>query len=250
MKRFAVPALALLVVVLIMWTLTATWLRNTSLVTPPALIAQMISDGPGFYLLHAGPTLERAGIGYLIGNVVALLIATIVIAAPGTERVIVPLTVVSQCIPITALGPVLLIVAGPQIAITTLAGLLVMFPTLVSAIVGGRSLARSIADVARVNGGSRRQVVTLRLHAATPSIASALVVGVPSAMLGAVLGEYFGGIQTGLGVALHAAQYQMANARMWSLAVTIVAVTLVAYGAAQLIERRVTRWSRLSGVRS
>ena len=244
MRRLIAPVATSILAVGLVWLLAATWLKNTSLVTPVALIQQAAQDGLPFYLQHAAPTLERAGLGYLIGNVIGLTIAATVLAVPRAEGIALPLAVVSQCLPITAFGPVLLIVCGAQTAIVALSALLVLFPTAIATIIGGRGASLALLDLAHVNGASRRQLLELRLRASWPSASSALVVGVPSAMLGAVLGEYFGGIQDGLGVALHAAQYQMADARMWTLALIIVAVTLIAYGTVGTLARVSTRWAR------
>lgn len=233
-----------LAIVAVIWVLAATVWSNTSLSTPPAMVQQAIEDGPEFYWVNASATLARAGQGYLWGNALALLAAGIVILIPRIESVVTQLAVISQCLPITAIGPLIMVIFGGKVAAVFLAALLVFFTTLIGAVLGLRQARTSALELVRAyGGGPLMRLRKVQLIAALPAVLTALQVAVPGAMLGAVLGEYLGGIDSGLGVALNAAQRQMEAARTWNLALLTGLVALAGYGLVALIARSATPWA-------
>lgn len=73
---------------------------------------------------------------------------------------------------------------------------------------------------------------------------SALQVAIPGAVLGAIVGEYLGGIDTGIGVALNAAQRQVQPERVWALSIITGLISLFGYGLVGLIGRCLTPWAK------
>ncbi len=57
----------------------------------------------------------------------------------------------------------------------------------------------------------------MQLVSALPAIISALQIAAPAAFLGAILGEYVGGIERGVGLALKIAQQNVDVARAWGI---------------------------------
>ena len=53
-----------------------------------------------------------AGQGYLWGNLAALALAAVALLLPWTHRVIEQIGVISHCLPLTAVGPVILVIFG------------------------------------------------------------------------------------------------------------------------------------------
>lgn len=233
-----------LAIVAVIWVLAATVWSNTSLATPPAMIEQAFADGWEFYSVNTAATLARAGQGYLWGNGLALLAAAVVVLLPRIESIVTQLAVISQCLPITAIGPLIIVIFGGKVAAIFLAALLVFFTTLIGAVLGLRQARTSALELVRAyGGGAFMRLRKVQIMAALPAIITALTVAVPGAMLGAVLGEYLGGIDSGLGVALNAAQRQMESERTWNLALLTGLVTITAYGIVALVGRLVTPWA-------
>ncbi|WP_282838202.1 ABC transporter permease [Microbacterium flavum] len=196
------------------------------------------------------PTLAAAGIGYLWGNGVALLLATVVLLFPKAETVITQIAVVSYCLPIVAIGGISVVVLGgaknpgdPSATAIFLAALVCVFTTVVGSILGFSSADRAALDVVHVYGGGRwTQLRKVRLVAALPSILNALQIAVPTAFLGAVLGEYLGAITAGVGPTLIRLQGQLDSAGVWSVFLLCAVFALVAYGIVGLLIRLVTPW--------
>ncbi|MCJ1675272.1 MULTISPECIES: ABC transporter permease [unclassified Rathayibacter] len=221
----------LAVFVAVWWILADTVYRESRAVpSPGAIIAAFVRDGPLFYLRNVGDTVLAAGQGYLWGNLAALALAAVALLLPWTHRVIEQIGVISHCLPLTAVGPVILVIFGGRTTSIFLAALLVFFTTLIGALLGVRSAPRTALDlVSAYRGGRWAKIVKVQAIAAVPATITALQVGVPAAILGAVLGEYLGGVTTGLGVALAVAQRQMDVERAWAFAVTSGLVTIIGY---------------------
>jgi ABC-type nitrate/sulfonate/bicarbonate transport system permease component len=125
-----------------------------------------------------------------------------------------------------------------------LAGLSVFFTTVVGSLLGLKAADKASLDVVTVYGGTKfTQLRKVRLIAALPNILSALQIAVPAAFLGAILGEYFGKIETGVGPILVAAQVSLNSPRVWALFLLCAGVALLGYGIVGLIGRLIAPWS-------
>lgn len=223
----------------------------TPVPTPVAVFQWLFVQGniAGTWSVFA-PTLAAAGIGYLWGNGIALVLATIVLLFPKTETVITQIAVVSYCLPIVAVGGISIVVLGgakspgdPSATAIFLAALVCVFTTVVGAILGFRAADKASLDVVHVYGGGRwTQLRKVRVIAALPAILNALQIAVPTAFLGAVLGEYLGAITAGVGPTLIRLQGQLDSAGVWSVFLLCAVFALVAYGLVGLLIRLVTPW--------
>ncbi|WES63714.1 ABC transporter permease subunit [Microbacter sp. GSS18] len=203
------------------------------------------------------PTITAAAIGYVWGNGIALVLAAFVLIFPKTENLITQIAVVTYCLPIVAVGGISVVVLGgaknpgePSATAIFLAALVCVFTTVVGAILGFKSADKASLDVVRVyGGGAWTQLYKVRLIAALPAILNALQIAVPTAFLGAVLGEYLGAITAGVGPTLVRLQGQLDSAGVWSVFLLTAVFALVAYGLVGLLIRLVTPWVAGSAAR-
>jgi ABC-type nitrate/sulfonate/bicarbonate transport system permease component len=213
--------------------------------TPWAVLAQLARDGWSFYQPHIEQTGGEALRGYLAGNVIALVAALLVLLVPALSRVVMQLAIASYCLPLVAVGPVLSLVFDGDTPMVAMAALSVLFTTLVGALLGLRSVDQSTVDVVRAYGGGRWQEIRrVRLIAALPSILAALKIAGPAALLGAIIGEYLGRVDSGLGVAMTISEQQLDVARTWGVALVAGALAGVAYGFVALLTRFAVPWAR------
>ena len=229
------------------WTLIArTWLtQRDGVPTPWAVLRQLGHDGWGFYQPHLKQTLTEAITGYVVGNGLALGCALLVLVVPVLERVIMQLAVASYCLPLVAVGPILSIAFTGDRPMSALAALSVFFTTLVGILLGLRSADETSLDLVAAYGGGRwQQLRRVRLKAALPSTFAALKIAAPAALLGAIIGEYMGRVDSGLGVAMTVSQQSLQVSRTWGIALVAGAVAGIGYGLTTLIGRLVTPWDR------
>ncbi|RKR75028.1 ABC transporter permease [Frondihabitans australicus] len=246
-----VGAIIGIVVILVAWQIVSvTFYPKTQSIPQPALVGkQLFYDlfQTGVYWNAIAKTGGAALWGYLWGNLIALFLAFLVLVQPWFEGLSTQLAVVCSCIPLTAIAPIvtLLAPAGSRNTSIFLAALSVIFTTVVGTILGLRAASETQIDVIRAYGGGRMtQLFKVRLIAALPSILAALKLAAPAAFLGAVLGEYFVlGVDSGIGILLLAAQATGASVRLWAIALISAGVAGAAYFLIGRIGRLLTPWS-------
>jgi ABC-type nitrate/sulfonate/bicarbonate transport system permease component len=236
------------VAVLVVWSLVSTIFFGSGGIvpTPWAVLAEFGDTGFTTYWNNLSVTTWSAAQGWLWGNLVAIAIAVVVLLIPPLEGAANQVAVISYCIPLTAIGPIVLIVSPPGSRTTSvfLAAMSVVFTSVVGCLLGLRAADRTALDVVQAYGGSRlTALVKVRLVAALPNVFAALKLAAPAAFLGAVLGEYFGGVDSGLGIMVVAAQTNLQYAQIWGLALLSGAVAGAGYLVIGLLARLATPWS-------
>lgn len=240
-----------LALVALWWLGTLTVLSDLRIPSPGEVVGRAIEVGWSFYSLHFAMTLQEAAVGFAYGTGAALVLAAVVLLVPPLEPLIMQVAVISYCIPLVAIAPVLFIVIGNPDdgersgTATALAAMSVFFTTVVGTVLGLRSADPTSLDVVQVYGGGRfRQLVTVQLVAALPSFLAALRIGAPLAFLGAILGEYVGGVERGVALILKISQQNVDVAGSWAVGIGCAVVAGAGYGLFALLARVVTPWSR------
>jgi ABC-type nitrate/sulfonate/bicarbonate transport system permease component len=214
-----------------------------SIPPPSEILSKMVDDGWSFYWANIKVTLSEAAWGYLWGNLLAIGLAFLVLIVPLLEKPAMQLGIVSYCIPVIAIGPILQITYDGQTPKIILAALFVFFTTLVGTMVGLRAADPVMFDVVRAYGGGRvAELVKIRIRSALPSLFAALRIAAPAAILGAIIGEYLGG-ESGIGIAMIASQTGYEVTRTWGLAIAAGLLACVAYGITAYIGRALTPWA-------
>ncbi|MFN7000596.1 MAG: portal protein, partial [Elioraea tepidiphila] len=76
------------------------------------------------------------------------------------------------------------------------------------------------------------------IPAALPALAGGLRLAIPGALIGAIIGEWFGASR-GLGLLMVSAMHNFQIPLLWSAVLITAAASLVLFGLASLIERRI-----------
>jgi sulfonate transport system permease protein len=185
----------------------------------------------------AGATALRALDGGLVGLAVGVVLAMLTAWFPRSDGPVLRTAVLVNAIPVVALGPVLMSMSVRPRIPEIFAALSVVFATTVTVSAGFRSSSPASDDVFRAYGASRSQrFLRLQIPAALPYLSDALRLAVPAAILGSVLGEWFGA-DLGLGVVMVSAMRNVQYSLLWAAALLAVAVSVVGYAAGTLLER-------------
>lgn len=231
--------------VLLLWELLAVTVTAHAVPTPPATIRRLFEDGWAFYGPNVRSTGWEALRGFFWGNLVAIALAVVVILAPPLERLVTQIGVISYCLPVVAVGPILTVMLNGDAPVVAMAALLVFFTTLIGVLAGLRAADRTSLDLVLACGGGRwMQLVKVRLIAALPSSFAALKIAAPSAVLGAIIGEFLGQVGGGLGPAMVIAQQQLQTERTWGVALVAGALAASGYGVVSLVARFAVPWER------
>lgn len=219
--------------------------------TPLQVIEKLAADGFDFYWRNGSVTLSEAALGFLWGNTLALVVAGLALLLPKLESLATQIAVITYCIPIVAIGPIVRLVVGapsdgePAPAAIVLAALSVFFTTVVGALTGVKSADKKTLDVVTAYGGNAwHRLIKVQLLSALPSIFAAFKIAAPAAFLGAILGEYVGGPDLGFGPAMVNAQQSLEIARVWGVALVSGLIAGGGYALFSLISKLVTPWAK------
>jgi ABC-type nitrate/sulfonate/bicarbonate transport system permease component len=186
-------------------------------------------------------TTSSAGLGLLLGSVLGCATAAIArvlpMLSPGLDR----LAVVVNALPAIALGPILIVTAGRQATPVLLAAIPVSFLLYVAANSGLGSADVALQQLFRASGSSTwNRLLYLDMVVAVPTLLSGLKLAVTTAMIGAVVGEWFGA-PTGLGIVILNTMQNFQIPLMWATVLVTAGISLTAYGLIGAVERAVQR---------
>jgi NitT/TauT family transport system permease protein len=182
-------------------------------------------------------TVAEAAHGYLIGVFVAVTLSLVAVLLPGSRRGLDRLAALLNAVPVIALGPVLISTMPRERVPVALAALAVFFTTFVATTAGFAAAHANHHDVFSVLGAvRRRRFRLLQLPASLPLLCTGLKLGAPAAILGAILGEWFGA-DKGIGPILVSSMQNYQIPLLWAAALLAAGVAMVAYGAIVIVER-------------
>jgi sulfonate transport system permease protein len=238
LPRGAGAAIGILAVV-VLWELAARGLTGLYVLAAPTEVARWLVENRGLMSRALGVTLSNAAMGFVIGNLAAILLAALALLWPRSEGVITSLALLIFCLPLVATGPILRVVfgpgPGPQI---TLAALAVYYTTLIPLLVGLRAAPAGWFDIVRSYGRGRfAALVHVRARASLPYLFAGLQIAAPAAFLGAMVGE-FTGAERGMGVLTLRAMRSLDLGMTWGLATVATAVSILAFVAIGALSRR------------
>jgi NitT/TauT family transport system permease protein len=195
--------------------------------------------GAAFY------TWREAAIGFVVGALLGLVLATAFVHSRLLERAFVPYVVASQTIPIVALAPMIVFAFGPNVtSVVIIATYLTFFPVTIAMIRGLRSPDPRALELMRSYAASPWAIYRkVRLPASLPYLFTALKIAATASIVGAIIGEGPGGIPDGLGRAIiNFNQYYITGPeKLWAAILISALVGIVFFGLIRLAEVVVLR---------
>ena len=187
----------------------------------------------------------NALVGLVGGAAVALLAAMVASRFRLLAEVSVPFAAVLNALPIIALAPILnnMFESTSSIPRRLVVAIVVFFPVFVNTLRGLREvdpIHRELMDSYAARGWTFARMV--RLPGALPFVFTGLRQASSLAVIAAVVAEYFGGLQDGLGARITSAAAYTAYPRAWAFVVGACVLGLVFYLAALVLERLAMPW--------
>jgi NitT/TauT family transport system permease protein len=187
----------------------------------------------------------NALVGLLAGAAVGLLAAMLTSRLGFLGEVSVPVAAALNALPIIALAPILnnMFESTSNIPRRVVVAIVVFFPVFVNALRGLRQvnpIHRELMDSYAAGGWTFTRLV--RLPGALPFVFTGLRQASSLAVIAAVVAEYFGGLQDGLGSRITSAAANTAYPRAWAFVVGACVLGLVFYLAALALERLAMPW--------
>lgn len=207
----------------------------------PALSSIAQAFGPegqrNLLLRSTARTAESAVLGLALGAAVALLLACCGNLWPRLRQGLDSLATGVYAIPTITFGPIFILVAGPDSTPIVLSALSAYFPIFVALDSALRFAPAAHRDLSSVLGASRtRAFIRVEFPSALPAFIDGLRLGAPGAVLGAVLGEWFGAPR-GLGVLIISSLQNVRIPQLWAAALLCVGCSLAAYVVLSIVHR-------------
>lgn len=177
-----------------------------------------------------GQTLHDAALGFVGGLVSASVVALVFVLFRPVEQAMLPIAVLVRSVPLVAMTPVLTLVFGRGLLGTmVISGILVFFPALVTIVFGLRSTSKQAVDLCRAYGAGGWTVARkVMLPSALPALFASARVGVPGAVVGAMLAEWLA-TGRGLGYAMLTDASTFEYDHLWSSVAAITLTSVVLY---------------------
>jgi len=243
-KKFRDIAIVVLVALTI-WELLVRVTGVPSFILPgPLRVGRAAVDHAELIGEHALVTLSEVLAGLLLGTVLGISTSLYLMVSGSARRLLLPLMLFSQTVPIFALAPLLTLWLGYGVGSKIVMTLLIIYFPVASTFYDGlRNTPRGFLDLATtMNASSSRTLFRIRVPAALPSLASGLTLAAVYAPIGAVIGEWVGASR-GLGYLMLLANGRVKIDLMFAALFALVAMTIALHTLVNRVGRRLTRWS-------
>jgi ABC-type nitrate/sulfonate/bicarbonate transport system permease component len=238
------PPLLLLAALVGAWELWVRWYGTQPYVLPaPSRVWRAFLETRGTLPGHIRTTMTEAIVGLAFASVIGVVLAVFLASFGLMRKVLYPILIVSQNIPMIVLAPLLMIWFGfgmaPKVIVVALFG---FFPIVVATADGLLSADREMVGLVRSMGANRLQVMRfVLLPSAVPSFFAGLKIASAYAVLGAVVGEWMGG-SSGLGIYISRAQASFRVDRVFVAVAVVVVVSIALFAAVHLAARLASPW--------
>jgi NitT/TauT family transport system permease protein len=248
--RYYAPAAAVFVGGIALWEFLIRALEVRAFILPaPSAIATALVDnwGAGRWPLFeaARMTLFEAVGGLVIGTTVGLIVAFAVSRWVTARDAVLPFAIAANAIPIIAIAPIFNAWFGVTNPFSKMmiAALLVFFPVMINVTRGLSQVEPAAIELMRSYAASEWAVVRkVRIPNALPYFLTALKVATTLSLIGAIVGEYFGGASNVIGRVVVQSASALRFDVTWA-AILLGAVSgITFYLAVVLLERWLIPW--------
>jgi len=244
--RDVLPALAIFVSVLIAWEviLGAVGVQQFLIPRPSVIAAALVDQWPTLQKGVVFTATEALG-GLLVGSSLALLAAFATSRWATARESLLPVAIAANSIPIIAFAPIAnnWFSSESPASRMTIVALMTFFPMMINTVRGLTSVDAAALELMQSYAASEGTVLRkVRIPNALPYIFTALRVTTTLSVIGAVVGEYFGGPQSALGIYITSEAYVFRYPNAWAGIVLACLLGIAFYLAVVAVEWLVLPW--------
>ena len=251
----AVLPVAVLALGVLAWHLIVTLNDLPPYILPgPGLVFTTLVDDWPLLFGSLLATLETTLEGFALAVIGGVLLAVLFNQSRLLEHSLYPYAVILQVTPVVAIAPLLLIYLPQQAAVLACAWIVAFFPVLANTTLGLNSIDHNLADLFRLYGASRQQVLwELKIPAALPSMLAGIKIAGGLSLIGAVVAEIAAGSAgAGSGLAYRIAEsgYRLNIPRMFAALLLLSVAGVVIFALLSLFANLLLRrWHESAVVR-
>jgi len=239
------PAAVVLVLALVIWQESLAVFHVKRFLAPqPTAIASAFWDERS-ELLHAGwYTFQEAFGGVVVGSALGIAVAVLLARWRRLGRAVMPYAIAANAVPIIAFAPITNAWFSPfdKTSKMAIAAVLCFFPVFVNTLRGLTSVRPASIELMRSYAAGEIDIFRrVRVPTALPFVFTALKIATVLSMIGAIVGEYFGGSLNALGVLINSRTATFAFEEAWAGIGVACAFGIAFYLAVAGLERVVLR---------
>ncbi|MEK7917702.1 ABC transporter permease [Burkholderia contaminans] len=243
----SLPAFGVVALLFAWWAVVAGFHVKPFIAPSPVLVVQTLFIKSDLLLQNIVPTAIEAAGGFVLGNAVAILLATLFVHNKSLREIFYPVAVMINSIPVVAKAPILVLIMGnglePKI---TIAAIVCFFPTLVNMVRGLEAVNPQAMELMQILSASKREIFfKLRLYASLPYLFSALRIAASMSVIGAVVGEWIGATQ-GIGAMIIQATYSFDSALLYTAIIMSAVLSGLFFLVIAALERWLVKWQPAS----
>jgi ABC-type nitrate/sulfonate/bicarbonate transport system permease component len=228
---------------LVVWLFEALGVSDVVLRSPAGVFEHLFFADSAPDNLHRlldalSETLPYTLLGMLAGLLVAFALAVSTTVWPSLGRTLLPVSLVTQSMPLVALTPLVVLVFGRGIGgILVVTVSVTFFPAFVTMAQGLALVPATVQDFVRAYGGGRwRQLQKIAIPWSVPYLCAAARLAAPRAFLGVMIAEWLA-TGTGIGNLLNESRGMLDFGMIWSVAVVAIVIAVSLNGAIAVLEK-------------
>ncbi|MDU9004504.1 ABC transporter permease [Sedimentitalea todarodis] len=194
----------------------------------PLRVAQAAVTNRAIIAENTLVTATEVILGLIIGTVSGATTAIQLASSARLHRLVIPLLVFTQAVPVFALAPILTLWFGYGITSKVVMAVLIIYFPVTSAFYDGLTrVPADVLDMAKTMRGTKRQIMRrIKIPHALPSLGTGLKLAAVYAPIGAVIGEWVGASK-GLGYLMLLANGRAKTDLMFASLFTLAIMTLL-----------------------
>ncbi len=239
----AVQALGLISALVLWEAAVRFWHANANVLPAPSTILTSLWTSRAILAQAVAVTMYEAVAGLAGAIVIGVMSGIAFSHFRMLERMFLPYFVASQAVPIIAFGAIIVMWFGNGVASKAFIALyLSFFPIAVNTLIGIRSVDAGEIGLLRSFGAGRGTILRkLQLPAALPFIFTAIRLGASLALVGAIVGEWFGASR-GLGVVLLNAMFEYRITQLWAGILLTGLAGVLLFRVVAFLQSRIAWW--------
>ena len=241
--------LAALLVGLLVWQMLV-WMTGAPhfILPSPLRVAKAGFASRALILEHTIVTATEVVLGLILGTLLGALTAIQLASSQWAKRLLLPILVFTQAVPVFALAPILTLWFGYGMASKIVMAVLIIYFPVTSAFHDGLTRVDSgLLDLARTMGATRWQVMRrIRIPHALPSLGTGLRLAAVYAPIGAVIGEWVGASK-GLGYLMLLANGRVKIDLMFASLIALALLTVALHKLVAVLADRLSDYARGQG---
>jgi NitT/TauT family transport system permease protein len=240
------PAVAVFILGIVAWEGLVRGLGVERFLLPPLSdIVRTFWDDRQTYVDAGIFTFKEALGGFLIGSGAAIVCALVLARWRPLGNALMPYAIAANAVPIIAFAPITnnwfgILSPSSKMAI---AAVICFFPVMVNTLRGLTSVRPESIELMHSYAAGQREIFRrVRIPNSLPYMFSGLKVATVLAMIGAIVGDYFGGSQDALGILIRRSAGIFACEQAWAAILVASVLGILFYAAVALAERLTMSW--------